>query len=82
MAFNKVNQMKRIWVIQEYYKERNKEGVPSLRIIQDINLIYSISSSSFYNWLGVNARKALKEANIEQSELDDMLRRFKEAIKS
>jgi len=26
MAFNKVNQMKRIWVIQEYYKERNKEG--------------------------------------------------------
>jgi hypothetical protein len=81
MAYNSINKLKLIWVIQEYYKERNKEGVMTVRIIQDINLIHPISAKCFYNWLGINARKLLKEADVDQLELNDLLRRFKEAIK-
>jgi hypothetical protein len=81
MANSNINRLKRIWVVQEYYHERNKEGVTTVRIIADISKIYPMSAACFYNWLGINARKLLKEADIEQAELNKLLARFKEAVK-
>jgi len=80
MANNNINKLKRIWVIQEYYQERKKEGITTVRIIEDINKIHPMSSQCFYNWLGVNARRLLKEAAVEQSELNELLERYREAI--
>lgn len=80
MANNNINKLKRIWVIQQYYQERKKEGVTTVRIIADVNKIHPMSNACFYNWLGINAKRLLKEAEVEPAELTDLLNRYREAI--
>jgi hypothetical protein len=70
-----------IWVIQEYYLEKHENGDTDKKIIEDINRIHPISTQCFYQWMRVNARKIITEAEIDKKELNKLLYRFKEAIK-
>jgi len=62
MAYNKKNRLKRIIDIQTIYLKWQKVGLNN-RVIweQHIYPIYKISERCFYNYLGENAKKELKD---------------------
>ncbi|MCT4614546.1 MAG: hypothetical protein N4A49_06690 [Marinifilaceae bacterium] len=56
------NFLKRVLVVQEYYLERNKIGIPDKVIIGELEEknIY-ISRSTFYEYLHIPAKRLIKE---------------------
>jgi hypothetical protein len=70
MAYNQINRLKRVYVIQEYYLIKKKDGVTNKRIWENVCTIFPISKDTFYNYLKENARKALKENDVDIDELN------------
>lgn len=62
MAYNSKNLLQKIIDIQNIYLEYNRQGVTGEFIFTKyIEPVYHISRSTFYNYLGRNAKKELKE---------------------
>jgi hypothetical protein len=68
---NQVNRLRRVYVIQEYYLLKKEDGVTNKRIIANICNILPISKDTFYKCLKENARKMLRELNVDFVELNN-----------
>jgi hypothetical protein len=69
MAYNQRNKLLRIIEIQNITLEHTKKGVSQVWIMD--NLIkprFFISESTYYNYLGINAKKLLAEYDRRRSE--------------
>ena len=67
MAYSKRNRLKRIIDIQKIYLEKQAVGVTTTKVYElYVAKQYRISSSCYYDYLTVNAKKELKE--LEQIE--------------
>lgn len=64
MAYSNKNILVRIFLVQEFYKKQSAKGIPNKRIWHTVVNIYPMSLRTFYNYLAVNAKKELKELNI------------------
>lgn len=62
MAYNKRNYLQRIIDIQNVYLEHCANGVSGEYVyIRYIRPVYFISRATFYKYLGINAKKLIKE---------------------
>lgn len=62
MAYSRKNLLKRIIDIQEIYLEWQEVGLGNKKIYDDhIYPTYKICERTFYNYLGINAKKELKD---------------------
>lgn len=67
MAYNKKNHFLRVLEVQETFLLYKKEGVTTRHVYHTfIWPKYKISMSTFYNYMGINARK---EVNKQQNDL-------------
>jgi len=64
MAYNKTNKLLQVFIVQEFYKIQTAKGIPNVRIWKTITMIYPMSIKTFYNYMGINAKKQLKELSI------------------
>ncbi len=70
MKNSHVNKLKIVYFIQEYTKLRQSKGIPNTRIIKNLSVLYPISSTTFYNYMGSNAKSQLRLAGIIPESLD------------
>jgi len=62
MAYNRKNILQRIIDIQTIYLQHKDQGVTGEFIYNRyIHPVYRISRKTFYNYLGINAKKELKD---------------------
>lgn len=69
MARNKLNKYILIYFVQEYTLKMQNKGLTKKRIYENILYVYPMSRNTFYNYLNVNVRKALRAMNVDMSEL-------------
>lgn len=67
---NQVNRLKRVYAIQEYYKIKKADGVMVCRIWENVCKLFPMSDVTFYNYMNENARKSLRELNVDFDELN------------
>jgi hypothetical protein len=68
MAYNCRNKLQRIVEIQTITLEHTKRGVSQVWIFNNlINPRFFISESTYYNYLGMNAKKSLAEYEKQRS---------------
>ena len=79
MAYNNENNLIRIFLIQEFYKKQSAKGIPNKRIWHTVVNIYPMSLRTFYNYLAINAKRELKELNIN---LEQLLKEKKHVIEN
>lgn len=77
---NQINKIRRVYVIQEYYLMKKKDGCTNRRIWQNICNIFPISEVTFYGYLKENVRKELKENAVDIIELNKYKENVIEAI--
>ena len=65
-----VNKLKIVYFIQEYTKLRQSKGIPNTRIIKNLSVLYPISITTFYNYMGMNAKSQLRQSGIVPESLD------------
>jgi len=70
MAYSDINKMKIIYIIQEYYLEKRKLGIPVKRIWENVCAVYPMSIGTFYNYMSENVRAKLKESDIDLEKLN------------
>jgi len=70
MANSHVNKLKVVYFIQEYTKIQQQKGIPNTRICENINIIYPISMGTFYNYMGINAKKQLKDFGVNMIDVE------------
>ncbi len=70
MAYNNKNKLKLIYIVQCYYLEQKPRGITVKRIWEDIDQLFPMSIKTFYNYLGVNVKKKLKEIDTDFKELN------------
>ena len=62
MAYNRENLLKRMIDVQEIYLHWQEMGLNATKIYDEhIKPTYHISRATFYNYLGTNAKKELKD---------------------
>lgn len=71
MAYNRKNILQRMIDIQEIYLKKQAEGLNAITIYRNhVYPVYRISRATFYEYLGTNAKKELKELDrIEKAQL-------------
>lgn len=71
MAYNRKNILKRMIDVQEIYLKYQKLGLDATQIFErHVRHQYRVSRQTFYNYLGTNAKKELKELDqIEKAQL-------------
>jgi len=68
MAYNKRNYLQKIIDIQNVYLEHKANGVTGEYIYQRyISNVYRISRGTFYRYLGINAKRKIKEIDNENN---------------
>jgi hypothetical protein len=80
MHYTQINRMKVVYVVQEYYLMKKKDGVTRTRIWQNVCRLFPMCIATFDNYLKENARKALKEFNVNHDELTNYKNNVIEAI--
>ncbi|OQY03231.1 MAG: hypothetical protein B6I20_05490 [Bacteroidetes bacterium 4572_117] len=70
MAYTVNNKLQTIYIVQEYYLLAKERGITTKRIWQDVNSLYPMHISTFYNYLSINARAKLKQLGTDFNELE------------
>ena len=70
MAYNKLNFLTRVYIFQEYYKIEAKRGITSKRIWENITVLFPISQTTFFRYMGLNVRHDLRQMGIDFNELN------------
>lgn len=70
MANSHKDKLKVIYFIQEYTKIQQDKGIPNTRILKNINVIYPFCMTTFYNYMGINAKVRLRQLGADMAELE------------
>ena len=80
MCYNRRNYLTRIVAIQNIVIDRKRRGVSQEWVFEnEIRPTFRISRATFYNYLGINAKKELKEITPTAAQLHKLGRGNQEA---
>lgn len=77
MAYNQQNKYLKIIEIQDLTLALQKQGLTNVKIFElHVHERYHISKKTFDNYLGINAKKLLREYDTQKQQSDNQLKLF------